>query len=121
MRRFERSRRARRAGRNREPLQVKSDNQRLALDAIKIDVRSVWHARRAFAIYSRGFGFKQFPLQLITRGRHLLVVTTLKARLRQLSGLAQAHDPGNVLRSRPARAFVTSAVEHGLQLSSLAD
>src|ERR1022692_1522210 len=121
VRRLKRSRGTCRASRNRQSLQVQRNHQRLAFDAIETNVGRVRNARSAFAIQPASFNREQFPFQAIAHRRYLQIVTALEPHNRQLRRLPQPDDARNILRPRAPRTFMTSAIKHRLDLSSLAN
>ena len=62
----------------------------------------------------------RIPFQAIAHRGHLRPVRRDPSFAGQFGCFAETDDAGNVLRSRPARALVASAIEHGLQDGSLA-
>src|SRR5205807_8592365 len=81
--------------------------------------RSLGHARRTTAIHAASVDLQQQAFQPIAQDSE--PVAALQLRSRQLPGLAQTDNPRDIFRARAARTLVASAVEHGLERSSLAN
>src|SRR5262249_28682019 len=87
---------------------------------IEVDRTSVGDARRARSVYTdRLHLLEDLILEAITKCAHRGQISALKRRSGNLHGLPKRHNSGNVLCSRSARALVASAVNYGIQGTSL--
>src|SRR6202790_4152328 len=85
-----------------------------------MNVRGVWDARRAFAIYACGlYVGKNLLFDAITHLRHPCVAASLQRFPGQFRRLAERDNSGNILRARAPGFFVTSAIQHGVKDGSL--
>ena len=79
---------ARGAGRDRQSLQVQRDDQRLAFNAVEINVSRIRHAGRGFAVQTRRFDLEQFLFQVVPCSRHFQIVAAFQASAGQFGCLA---------------------------------
>src|SRR5437763_14562833 len=120
MRWLDRAGRARSYRRDRKPLEVERDHQGLSFDVVEVNVGCGGNARSALPVHSNIIQLGQnLRLQAVAELAQPGNTPVSETSPRNLGGLAQRHDPSDILGSRPALPLVISSIEQRLDQRSL--